>query len=129
MNKEIYGLMLNGIPIKEFFVYFIFFLIGTLMFFLYSVYKGVQYDGGFSWKKFWKGTIRVVLSVITGAMAIIYWEQISMFIFATDQPVELNGWSSFLMGTMVDGLLEKILGGSKDATKFIAAKRTKAITK
>ena len=94
------------------------------MFFLYGVYKGVQRDDtGFTWNKFFKGAARVIISIITLAIAVIYWEQISMFMFAVEDPVELTGWSAFLLGTMADGLIEKLLGGGKDAVKYIPKRK------
>lgn len=111
-------------PIPQFLGYLGWALLGSILFFLYSVYKGVQRDEeGFTWKKFWKGAIRVVLTWISLAIAVIFWDQISTFVFAAEEPVELNGWSSFLIGTMADGLIEKLLGGSKDAVKYLPKKK------
>jgi len=127
MGEEVHKLVLNGMPFGEFIVFYFFALAGAISFFLFSLYKAIKMDsrtpGAFSWKHFSMGAIRVVLSIILLAISIIFWEQISLVIFAVEDPVPLNGWSSFMLGTLIDRLLEAILGGGEDASKFIAKRK------
>jgi len=123
MDEEVYKLVLNGLPFREFIVFYLFSVGGAVAFFLYSLYKAIKMDINtpftFSMKHLYKGLIRVFLTIIVLAISIIYWDQISMFIFAVEDPVELNGWSSFLLGTLTDRLLEVVLGGGADAGKYV----------
>jgi hypothetical protein len=126
MDEEVYNLVLNEMPFKEFIIYYIFSLAGAVAFFLYSLYQAIKYDNttptAFQWKYFAKGAIRVFLTVILIAVAIVFWEQISLVIFAGEDPVELNGWSAFLLGVLSDRLLEGVLGSGQDASKYVRKK-------
>lgn len=124
MNEEVYQIMLNGMPVNQFLGFLGWALLGAVMFLMYGVYKGIQKDeDGFSWKKLARGAVRFFMSLLSLAVAIVFWDQISMFVFAVEEPVELTGWSAFLIGTMVDGLVEKLLGGSKEAVKYMPKKK------
>lgn len=127
MEGEVHKLLLNGMPFGEFIVFYVFALAGALSFFLFSLYKAIKTDlrtpNWFSWKHFSMGAIRVTLSVLLLALSIIFWKQISMVIFAVEEPVTLNGWSSFMLGTLIDRLLEAVLGGGKGAGKFIMKRK------
>lgn len=132
MDNEVYQLLLNGMPIKEFLVYYIFGIAGALSFFLYSVWNAINEDSNtpskFSWKFLLKGTIRVVLSLITLAFVVIYFKQISPFMFDvtnTDVDVKINGFSAFLAGVSIDTIWKALLGVGKKGTTTIVKKVTK----
>lgn len=117
-TEETYKLILNGMPFGEFLVLYAWSLLGAGAFFLYSLYKSLKFDQRtprkFSWRHFALGAIRVVLSVVFLAVSIIWWDNISIMIFAVEEPVPLNGWSAIMVGTLVDRVLEVFLGGSND---------------
>lgn len=126
MENDVSELILNGMPFKEFIVYFGFGMAGLILFFLYSLYKAITTDvttpRTWNWRAFTKGGIRVILGIILIAISVIFWKQISMFVFAVDTPVELNGWSAFGLGILNDRIVEGVLGSGHDASKYIGKK-------
>jgi mannose/fructose/N-acetylgalactosamine-specific phosphotransferase system component IIC len=122
IHQETYNLLLNGMPFEKFIVYFIFGFLGIAIFYLTNVYNGMKNNQGtpkhFSWFFFWKGTIRMILSLITLSLVIIFFKDIAPFLLNTSEniPVELNGFSSLLIGTGIDGAWNMLIGIGK--TKF-----------
>lgn len=128
MENEIHELILNGMPFNQFLVFYGFALAGSISFFLWSLYKAISNDAStpfhFEWKHMIKGAIRVILTIFILAIAIIFWDKVSMFLFTSDAPVELNGWSAVLLGVLSDRLMEVILGGGDDVRKYVNKKIT-----
>lgn len=126
MDEEVAGLLLNGMPLKQFIVFYLIAVGGALIFFLHNLYTSIKEDSStpmtFKWRYFVKGLIRVVMSLVSLAFGIIFFGEISLIIFATDQPVELNALSAFLMGVGVDRLWKGLLGVSNQTRKAVAKK-------
>jgi len=124
MDEEVAGLLLNGMPFKQFIVFYLVAVGGVLLFFLHNLYKAIKVDTDtpmtFKWPYFIKGLIRVIMSLVSLAFGIIFFEEISMIIFATEQPVELNALSALMMGIGVDRLWKGLLGVSNDIAKYMS---------
>lgn len=125
-GEIIYKLVLNGVPLREFLILYGWGLLGSFSFFLFSLYKSLQFDKrtpkAFHWKYFWMGAIRVFLTLVFMALGIVFWDKVSHLIFNVEGAVELNGWSAFLSGTLIDRLMEGVLGGGKDAGEYVGKK-------
>lgn len=132
MSEDVTGLLLNGMPINIFLVYYFYGIVGILMFYLGSAWKAMNSDtttpSTFSWRLFFKGAIRVVLSVITLFFIIIYFKDFSPFIFNLPEgsdKVEINGFSSLFSGIGIDSTWKFILGISKGSSDSIKRKVNK----
>jgi len=116
-------------PFKQFIVFYLVAVGGVALFFLHNLYTSIKLDVStpptFVWKYFIKGLIRVVMSLLSLAFGIIFFKEISLIIFATDQPVELNALSAFMMGIGVDRLWKGLLGVSDQTRKAVAKKFTR----
>jgi hypothetical protein len=127
MEEPMYNMFLNGMPVQVFLVFYVWALLGSLMFFLYSLYQALRNDSRtsrkFEWRYFGQGAIRVFLSIVGLALGILFWDDwISKVLFESDSVIELTGKSAFLLGTLVDRLLEALLGSGKDAGNYIKKK-------
>jgi hypothetical protein len=129
MDEEVAGLLLNGMPLKQFIVFYLVAVGGALIFFLHNLYTSIKVDSStpmtFQWKYFIKGLIRVIMSLVSLAFGIIFFTDISLIIFATDQPVELNALSAFLMGVGVDRLWKGLLGVGEETRRAVAKRMTR----
>jgi hypothetical protein len=123
MESNVTEILLNGMPLGQFIGYYIIGMAGALMFFLGNLYKGITQDTStpmkFSWRYFVKGLIRVVLSLTTLAFGILYFSELSPFLFqlTEGQFVEINGFSALLLGIGVDSLWKKLLAVGIDGAK------------
>lgn len=132
MDEEVYKLLLNGMPFKTFIVFYLSGLAGSLLFFLGNVYKSIKTDpttpNRWSWRAFIKGGIRVLLSLISLAAAIIYFPDISPILFNIDNGLELgamvdiNAKSAFLLGVGIDRIWKGLLSASESGAKAVIKK-------
>lgn len=129
MDQEVTVLLLNGMPVKTFFVFYFYGVIGILMFYLGSVWKNIDSNpntpSSFSWKYFLKGTIRIVLSLITLFFIIIYFKDFSPFLFNLPEganKIDINGFSSLFAGIGIDSTWKMVLGISKTGSQAIKKK-------
>jgi hypothetical protein len=126
MDEEVYKLLLNGMEFKHFIVYYAIGIVGALMFFLSNLFKAIKTDSNtpniWSWKAFLKGGIRMVLSFVSLAFAIIYFKEFSPFLFKTSNEVivDVNGFSALCLGMGIDGIWKGILKvGTPITTKIV----------
>jgi hypothetical protein len=127
--NEVTEILLNGMPINEFISFYLIGAVGALMFFLGNLYKGITQNVDtpmtFSWRYFVRGLIRVVLALTSLAFGIIYFSDLSKYLFNLQegQTAELNGFSALLLGIGIDGLWKKLLQvgieGSRAGAKAI----------
>ena len=115
-------ILLNGMPLHEFVIFYLVAIGGMLMFFLHNLYTSIKTDINtpitFHWRYFWKGLIRVILSVLSLPAGIVFFGEISLMVFATETPAELNALSALLLGIGVDRLWKGLLGFGIDAGNF-----------
>jgi hypothetical protein len=115
IDEETYKLLLNGMPFREFIVYYLIGMVGALMFFLGNLYNAIGHDpdtpNKWSWRHFIKGAIRVFLSLTSLAFAIIYFKEFSPFLFNTTQStvVDVNGFSALCLGIGIDRIWKGVL--------------------
>ena len=123
IDPEVAKLLLNGMSFKHFLVYFMIGMIGALMFFLGNLYSAIKTDTGtpfkWSWKAFMKGGIRVLLSLTSLAFSIIYFKEISPFLFniTGDGVVDVNGFSALCLGIGIDRLWKGVLHVGHESIK------------
>jgi len=100
--------MLNGVPINDFISFYISALLGFMLFFGWDVREGVKKSAKtpnkWDWPSFWKGWKRITKSLVLIAVGIVFWPQISAFLFASESPVSLELWTAFGLGVMLDKL-------------------------
>ena len=123
IDPEVAKLLLNGMSFKHFLVYFMIGMIGALMFFLGNLYSAIKTDTGtpfkWSWKAFMKGGIRVLLSLTSLAFSIIYFKEMSPFLFniTGDGIVDVNGFSALCLGIGIDRLWKGVLHVGHESIK------------
>lgn len=129
MEQEVYIVLLNGMPLSTFIAYYLIGIGGVLIFFLSNLHTAITTDPNtpntWSWKAFIKGGIRLTLALITLAFSIVYFKEMAPFLFniapdlitENDTIVNINGFSSLLMGIGIDhickGLISMTYGGAK----------------
>jgi len=120
--------LLNGMPVDQFFMYLGVALLGVLFYFASRVYIAINKDSQtpnkFQWRYFWRGVIKLVGSLIVLPILIIYFSDAVPFILKwlitipeeMEIPIQINGWSAFLLGVVADFLVQKaftILGNMR----------------
>lgn len=125
MDEEIYTLLLNGMPFKTFLGFFLLGMAGAFMFYLGKLYKKINQPvrEEISWRRFIAGAIHLILSVMSLAVCIIYFKEISPFLFnITDSEhqhvVNVNGFSSLMLGMAIDRLWTSLLQASQGGAKL-----------
>lgn len=129
MSQEITDMILNGFGPNQFAVLYIGGVIGALMIFLWNLYEGITLDPktpfNWSWVHFIRGGIRVVISLVSLAFVILYFDEMSVWFFELEpgQEVFLNMKSAFFLGLGIDGLVKKLMsagiGGAKATKKAL----------
>ena len=126
MDEDIYILLLNGMPFREFIVYYVVSLIGALIFvikdFNVAIYKDPNTPAQFEWKYIGRGLSRIVIGMICLVFGIIYFPELSKHlvtldmtglpedIHAHDIVIDINTLSAFGLGLGVDKLVKKFVG-------------------
>lgn len=94
-------------------------MVGVILFFLIGVLRkmnvGSATPNKFSLRLFLKGVIRVIVSVIVIAFAIIYYPELSVQILGAPEPLEINGMTALLLGLTLDSIIKKIYDLSVDS--------------
>lgn len=112
--------LLNGVPLNDFISFYIAALVGFILFFGWDVKEGIKNSkttpNKWDWPSFWKGWKRITKSLILIAAGIIFWPQISTFLFASDSTIGLELWTAFGLGMMLDKL-------NTGLTTFISTKK------
>ena len=117
MNEEVYTFMLNGMPLKTFIEMFLMGLIGAILFYLGKIYKALNPNTPrlkLSVRDVIRGLIKMILSLSSLAVFIIYFKEMSPFFFNIietehDHIVDINGKSSLLLGIGIDRLWNILL--------------------
>lgn len=127
MQDEFKELFLNGMSLSHFIFYYAMGLIGILMFFLVNLYSAIKTDPKtppkWSWRAFLRGGIRLLLSLASLALAVLYFKELSPYIFNTTDgiQIDINGFSSFMLGVLIDRLWKSLMSADK-TLKLIAKK-------
>ena len=127
MEDPIINDFLNGMPFREFIVLYVWALFGALLSFAWTVIRAVKNDTRtshkFEWQYFWKGAIRTIATVITMAVAIVFWPEISGILFQSETPIELTSWAAFfVIGVGSDKITEAIWGAQEEGWKYMKKK-------
>jgi len=101
MNDQVIEKMLNGVPVSDFIAYFLWALIAMFIVFGINVGSNAK-KTGWSWPSFWAGWKRILINLLLIAAGIVFWPNISSFIFQSETPIELTMWSSFGLGLGLD---------------------------
>lgn len=126
MDEEVYSLLLNGMPLKTFLGMFLMGVIGALLFYLGKIYKALNPNTPklkLSVRDVIRGLIKMILSLSSLAVFIIYFKEMSPFflnIADTDHEhiVDINGKSALLLGLGIDRLWNTLLNLGAGATKL-----------
>ena len=112
--------LLNGVPIDDFIAFYIAAMVGFVLVFSWDVKEGVKKStktpNKWDWPSFWKGWKRITKSMILIAAGIVFWPQISTFLFASEATVNLELWTAFGLGIGLDKL-------NTGLTTFITTKK------
>lgn len=114
MEEQIVEKMLNGVPLVDFVAFYIWGLIAMLITFGVGVGANAK-KKGWSWPAFWLGWKRISINLLLIAAGIVFWPNISSFMFQSETPIELTMWSAFGLGLGLDQFRAWIK--SKTATK------------
>ena len=117
IGDEVSSLLLEGMSKAEFVTYYLVAVAGAMLFFMYNLYEQLRLDPKgrqpWSWRKFFGGSIRIVMSLISLVFAVLYFEKMSMIMFQSDSPVRLTGWSAFTLGIGFDRIWKSLLGAGR----------------
>lgn len=103
MNEEVIMKMLNEIPVVDFLAYFAWGTIAMLVVFGLGVNINAK-KTGWHWRAFWNGWKRILINLVLIAMGIVFWPNLSQFLFSSETVIELTMWSSLLLGLSLDRL-------------------------
>ena len=119
--NEVTDILLNDTDQTKFIVLYGSSMVGVLMLFLNNLYSAITIKTDtpmhWSWRHFWKGFIRVIMTLIGLFFAITNWDTLSLMIFNTDTVPELNAFSSFMLGMGSERLLKGIFSGGEKLNK------------
>jgi len=101
MEDQIVEKMLNGVPLADFIAFYLWALIAMLITFGVGVGANAK-KSGWNWKSFWAGWKRILINLLLIAAGIVFWPNISSFVFQSETPIELTMWSSFGLGLGLD---------------------------
>ena len=126
IGDEVSNLLLEGMSKAEFVTYYLIAIVGAMLFFMYNLYEQLFLTPGgrqpWSWHKFAKGSLRVVMSLISLIFAVLYFEKASMILFQTESPIKLTGWSAFTLGIGFDRIWKGLLGAGNQVRNGIKKK-------
>lgn len=127
MDQEVKEILLNGMEIPFFIAMLLMAFAGAIVFFLWEVIKAIKYDirtpKKFDFKTMLKMSfLRFLIALIVIPFSVIYFGDISKFIFQLKDPLEVNGFAAFMMGMSIDRFIEAIVGGSKESIEFLKGK-------
>lgn len=128
-------LLLNGMTIGHFFVYYLVGVFGIAYVFLGNLLKAIESDPTtprtFQWVYFVKGLIRVILALMSLAFGILYFSELMSYIMEVPEgvEVEINGFSALIMGIGIDGLSKRLVSASIDGYKIASQNKQKIINK
>lgn len=119
MKEETINLFLNGLEVNHFLVFYAWAVLGGVLSFFYTVDQRIKFaqdsPNKWSWPHFFMGMKRVFTTIIGMAIFIIFWDNISQFLFEAESKIELTPWAAFLfIGIGFDKLSEKIFGKGKE---------------
>ena len=128
MDGEVYSMLLNGMPVKTFLGMFLMGLIGAMLFYLGKIYKALSPNTPrlkLSVRDVVRALIKMVLSLSSLAVFIIYFKEMSPFFFNitdTDHEhiVDINGKSALLLGIGIDRLWNIILNIGAGGVKLMS---------
>lgn len=130
MDEQVYSVLLNGMPFKTFMGFFLIGMIGALLFYLSIIYKALNPNSPkiiFDWRKVIRGIIKLLMSFASLAICIIYFKEISPFLFNItgtehDHVVDINGFSALILGIGIDRLWTGLLRAGTDGAKYLKKK-------
>ena len=127
MDTVIIGKVLEGMPIVDFLIIFGWAAAGALFSYWRTAETARKHDSTttkkWSWPLFFRGTKRMVTTLVVTAFTIIYWKEISGVFFKSESLIELTGFSAFLyVGAVSDKVTEAVFGTGKEAVRYIKKK-------
>ena len=124
--EEVTDILLNNTDQTKFIVLFSVAIFGTLMLFLNNLYKAITVKTDtpmhWSWRHFWKGFIRIIMTIVALFFAITNWDTLSLIVFNTDTVPELNALSAFMLGLGSERLLKGMFAGGEGSYKYLKKK-------
>ena len=126
--NESFEILLNGMPLKEFWVWYLVAMAGALVYLLIRIEQAIRKDPNtpstFSWRHTARGFIKLIIAMIIIPWGIIYFSDILPILlnFITTDALlpegvelnaEVNGFSAFLIGFGVDYLVRRTMTAAK----------------
>ena len=118
INEEVAKLLLNGMPFREFIIFYLTGIFGIVIYFLGNLFVALENDSStpkhWSWRAFLKGGIRLFLSITGLAFGIIFFKELSPYLFnlsgmssmPNDVVIDVNMLSAFLLGLIIDRVVK-----------------------
>ena len=127
MDEQVSSALLNGMPLNTFLGLFLVGVIGATLFYLGKIYKALnpnQPKLRLSAREVIRGLIKMILSLSSLAIFIVYFKEISPFFFNIaetehEHVVDINGKSALLLGLGIDRLWTTLLNLSAGAAKLM----------
>lgn len=127
MDEQVYSALLNGMAFKTFLGFFLSGVIGATLFYLGKIYKALnpnQPKLQLSARQVIRGLIKMILSLSSLAIFIIYFKEISPFFFNIvetehEHVVDINSKSALILGLGIDRLWSTLLNLGAGGAKLI----------
>jgi len=131
MNESV-TILLNGMPLAEFWVWYAVALAGAFVYLMSKVYHAINRDpdtpNTFSWRHLSRGLIKFIVAMILIPWGVIYYSDIfpilvdmvtmdSLLPEGVQLNAEINGFSAFLVGLGIDYGVHKVLKVAKQVKK------------
>jgi len=117
IGHSVLEILLNGIPLHQFFAFYIAGLVGIMISFGIHVHQSVKNDAAtpnkFVWVKLKFKLIRWMTSLLLLAVGIVFNKEILAAGLESAAPIELKVWSAFLVGMGLDQLGKQLSGLKK----------------
>ena len=130
MDEQVYSALLNGMAFKTFLPLFLIGTIGATLFYLGKIYKALnpnQPKLKLSAREVIRGLIKMVLSLTSLAIFIVYFKEMSPFFFNIaetehEHVVDINMKSALILGLGIDRLWSTLLTLGEGGAKLMKGK-------
>ena len=124
MNDDVARVVLNGMPLTDFIAFYGIAVFVSLIMFIMKIHRGIKVDAKtpnkFSWRHFFKGFTKLLVTLMAIAPAIIFFKDLSPFVLNLgllgDVPegvdieivADVNAFTAFLIGFGIDRVLNTV---------------------
>lgn len=129
MGDDVTRILMNDMPVAEFFAFYLAGLFGALVWFLIKTLRSISKDNNtpnkFEWRYVWKGAFKLLITIIILPWVVIYFPDYGPFIMeglfnfpqmeeggGRDLIMEMNAGSAAIMGFFLDAGIRKLTKGT-----------------